>query len=434
MNDPASNRLSNAQFHELNQLAGALREGIITDEEVARLDQLLSESPEAMDAFAELIAIVAELREHRAEAGPRGSLPAVKSVTGPRRPRAALWSMGLAACIGLLTAAAWLLWPKPPAPGQIVAHVVRGSGAKIEFDGRPFAKPTAKPELSVGRYALLAGIVEIELAQGARLILAAPARFVLSSANEVRLLSGNLSAHVPDSAVGFRVETPTATVIDLGTEFGVSASDTGNEIHVFKGEVLVQTPGEPDTLRLPAMRASRTDANSSVPRGIEYNPGLFLRAFEVESPEYARQVRQMKPVLYLPMDLPGYGIHLASQGSVKQPARLEVGRAAEPPYSAGMIGPALRLGGPASRTHAVAEIPLAREAQLTVCAWVRAESRPRWASIAKHWAKDFGENRGGQFHFGLWHDNGDLRHARHDGWRANLDEHAWEGALAARHK
>jgi hypothetical protein len=45
---------------------------------------------------------------------------------------------------------------------------------------------------------------------------------------------------------------------------------------------------------------------------------------------------------------------------------------------------------------------------------VRAESRPRWASIAKNWAKDQGANYGGQFHFGLWHDEGSLEVHVHD--------------------
>ena len=413
MTPPEAGGLSSAELHELNQLAGALREGVITDEEIARLDQLLSESPAAMDTFAELIAILAELREHRAKASlraPSSPLPAARR----RGWRVAFRSLGLAACVGLMATVAWFFWANPHPSGKIVASVIHSSGAKFELDGQPFAPQAESSELSIGRYALLAGIVQVEFAQGARVIVEAPARFELSSANKVILLSGNLSARVPESAVGFRVETPTATIIDLGTEFGVSASATGSEIHVFKGEVLVQTPGEPDSLRLPANRASRTDANSSVPRGIECKPELFLRTLEVESPEYGRQVQALAPVLYLPMDLPADGIHLASHGSTQRPARLDVGLSAELPYSAGRIGPALRFGGPASRAHAAAEIPLAHEAQLTVCAWVWAESRPRWASIAKQWAKDFGVNRGGQFHFGLWHDNGDLEVHVHD--------------------
>lgn len=49
----------------------------------------------------------------------------------------------------------------------------------------------------------------------------------------------------------------------------------------------------------------------------------------------------------------------------------------------GKIGAGLRLGGPTTRSYAfVPEFPLAPVA-ITVCAWVRAESRPRWARRAR---------------------------------------------------
>jgi hypothetical protein len=233
--------------------------------------------------------------------------------------------MGLAAGIVLLAATSWWIWSDPRTPAEIVASIVRSSGARLEVNGVAQTQPFEQEKLNAGRYALLAGLLEVEMAQGARLILEAPARFVLNSGNKVELLTGNLSARVPESAVGFRVETPSATVIDLGTEFGVSASNTGSEIHVFKGEVLVQTSGETDTLRLTANRASRTDVHSSVPRGIEYNPELFLRTLEVESSEYGRQVQSLGPVLYLPMDPPGDGVNLATYGIAPRRAWLEPG-------------------------------------------------------------------------------------------------------------
>eukprot|EP01035_Chromulina_nebulosa_P046701 gene46701-63266_t len=74
----------------------------------------------------------------------------------------------------------------------------------------------------------------------------------------------------------------------------------------------------------------------------------------------------------------------------------------------GKIGAGLKLGGPSTRSYAVVPNFPKTAATITVCAWVRAESRPRWASIAKNWAKDHGVNGGGQFHFGLWHDDGAL--------------------------
>ena len=49
---------------------------------------------------------------------------------------------------------------------------------------------------------------------------------------------------VPPEAIGFEVITPEIKVIDLGTEFGIitDLSDLkGDEVHVFKGKVEVQS-------------------------------------------------------------------------------------------------------------------------------------------------------------------------------------------------
>jgi arabinan endo-1,5-alpha-L-arabinosidase len=85
------------------------------------------------------------------------------------------------------------------------------------------------------------------------------------------------------------------------------------------------------------------------------------------------------------------------------------------PWAAGKLGAALRLGGVEAGTYArVPDFPLATNNALSVCGWVLAQSRPRWASIAKNWAKDQGKDFGGQFHFGLRHDLGSLEVHVHD--------------------
>jgi len=54
----------------------------------------------------------------------------------------------------------------------------------------------------------------------------------------------DLTANVPSQAVGFTVQTPWATVVDYGTEFGLSTEQTnGVEVHVFEGNVGVDSSG-----------------------------------------------------------------------------------------------------------------------------------------------------------------------------------------------
>jgi hypothetical protein len=86
------------------------------------------------------------------------------------------------------------------------------------------------------------------------------------------------------------------------------------------------------------------------------------------------------------------------------------------PWASGFAGGmALSLGGAEAGSYAVIPgFPPCTDGNLTVCAWVYANRRPRWASIVKNWAKDAKVNNGGQFHFGLHKDEGDLEAHVHD--------------------
>jgi hypothetical protein len=88
------------------------------------------------------------------------------------------------------------------------------------------------------------GIVELSLDRGAKVTIEGPADWSVNDKNSVSLRAGKLVAHVPEQAIGFTVETPTAKVVDLGTEFGVAVSNSGTtEVQVFKGKIEVH-PGQ----------------------------------------------------------------------------------------------------------------------------------------------------------------------------------------------
>jgi hypothetical protein len=95
------------------------------------------------------------------------------------------------------------------------------------------------------------GLAELKFAQGAKVIVQGPAEFEVCSANRGFLRRGKLVALVPREAVGFTVATPTADIVDLGTEFGVEADGKGAiEVQVFKGKIELRAgTGGPDELR-----------------------------------------------------------------------------------------------------------------------------------------------------------------------------------------
>src|SRR5262249_13537994 len=86
------------------------------------------------------------------------------------------------------------------------------------------------------------GWLEIELNRGVKLSIEGPATWSIHDDNRATLSAGKLLARVPSQAVGFTIETPTAKIIDLGTEFGVQVDNHGTtDVQVFKGEIELQT-------------------------------------------------------------------------------------------------------------------------------------------------------------------------------------------------
>jgi hypothetical protein len=84
--------------------------------------------------------------------------------------------------------------------------------------------------------ALKSGCVELAFGGGARVVVEGPARLTLDSPAQMTLSDGKLAATC--SRGGFTVCTHSATVVDLGTEFGVATSAAGTtEVEVFKGKV-----------------------------------------------------------------------------------------------------------------------------------------------------------------------------------------------------
>lgn len=402
---PAS--LSPSELNRLAELAEKLREDALADAEVAELESLLADSAPAREAFAALAMLTAELRHSHG----RFTCP-VPSTAQNRRTTAALFRrwlpLALAACLTLAAVALWRHGPPlSTAHGGPIVTISNASGAVLLADER-ITPATVGSTLRGGALHLRSGLLELTYPSGVVIVLESPARFDLRSATTLWLAEGNASANVPPPAIGFTIETPSASIVDLGTEFGVSAGAKSSEVHVFKGEVLIKNKNEPDSLRLTENRASRIDSKTRTPTGIDYQPERFMRSLDEPTSNYRDLIRQFDPAAYYRMRITSDATQLLDVSAQHFHGQIVRGTS-ERTSAPGKIGAGLRLGGPTARSYAVVpDFPSAPAAALTVCAWVRAESRPRWASIAKHWAKDRANNLGGQFHFGLWHDEGSL--------------------------
>lgn len=101
--------------------------------------------------------------------------------------------------------------------------------------------PALQSEMTLGReYALTAGIIELKFPAGATAIIEAPAVFVVATDSRLLMKTGVCSVHAPEGAEGFRVDTPLADIVDLGTRFVVDVSQSGEtSVQVVEGEAEV---------------------------------------------------------------------------------------------------------------------------------------------------------------------------------------------------
>ena len=130
------------------------------------------------------------------------------------------------------------------------------------------------------------GIAELRFASGAEVVLEGPVEFVPQTGGKALLKQGRLVARVPKRAVGFTIETPTANVIDLGTEFGVEVVQGQTDVHVFQGTVefsqnTSEQPGRNNvgTLvrRLRAGEAAQIGIRQGPITSTEFVPSKFVR-------------------------------------------------------------------------------------------------------------------------------------------------------------
>lgn len=347
--------------------------------------------------------------------------------------------LGAAACLGLAVLV-WIVFggtgstPETPDSNTVVvdptpdvlpvAAQVRSS-IDARWVGLEPGRGLLRPE---GRVTLAEGLAEVELIDGARVVIEAPAVFELIDSNAMHLESGKIVAYVPESANGFMVATRNAKIVDLGTEFGVEVQDTGQvNTHVFEGEVLL-TPRSSTTQTTPFTLQAGEAAEVGARGGIHLlasdessfvRPAVYAALRDAKDLAaarwlaYTKQVREDKDLLaYYSFDqsalVNGKAANLAEQTRGRFDATLGDGRAlsvpAPTPDRFGQENRALsfdRLNAQALYVpdwHEVGELEA-----MTVSCWFRlSEGHGIWALLITQW-NDYGKQEDGRysFHLGL---------------------------------
>ena len=248
------------QRRQLEQLLSQLCEDSLCEEQHAQLEALLEQHADCRRFYLEYLDLHARLLLH-----PRLSLglplqsttSAVEAVDLPTfacaQPleiptpgrRSSAWSYALVAaaslCVSLLLQIGWQGPAVPPTaqeirpPSNYVATLVRTEDCVWEPSQAGWR---VGARLWPGEMRLTQGNVAIRFDGGAELVVEGPASLRLDTVNSASLLHGKAVFRSDETVEPFELNTPTAQLVDFGTEYAVSVEPSGaEEVHVFDGEI-----------------------------------------------------------------------------------------------------------------------------------------------------------------------------------------------------
>lgn len=272
----------------IDELTAAAIDGRISPAEQEELAGLLTAHEEARDAFLAQMDVEAMLRAREYRVGQASfslsppSVPFALPFAPPVAPPFPWWKSAIlaASLLAAVGAAVWGLWPRPALSSPVqVATLVQDETVVWGADS-PGLLPHAG--VGLGRLSLERGTAQMTTDSAVELTLTAPCEIEFLNPRTVKVHRGRLKARIQgDSAVGFRVMTPTADVVDLGTEFGVFVEQDGSsEVHVFQGVVVARAFGTEQVIPIYRNEAGRVAAEQRASEDPErlnvYRPGSLV--------------------------------------------------------------------------------------------------------------------------------------------------------------
>ncbi|QNN24860.1 hypothetical protein HED60_22120 [Planctomycetales bacterium ZRK34] len=222
------------RFEQLEVLIADLLDDRLDAAGRQQLQSMLSDDAEARRHYAEFIATQSMIRRvvHRQT---QSSVFKLQSKpTAPTSPMTSLRVVGVlsAAAMIALMLTAWFVFkptsqPLPSGPSNMsVIAMLSDISDDVVFDqaNQPM---TQGANLSAGTLRLQSGTAQVLFTSGALVDLTGPCEFRMIDDRRGMLNQGILEADVPPSAHGFTIESPTATVIDLGTRFNMNLLTDG---------------------------------------------------------------------------------------------------------------------------------------------------------------------------------------------------------------
>ncbi len=232
--------MNDSERIELNELCSALVDGRLAASENLRLQEMLRGSEEARQFYIRAMQLSASLHSYASEmqSEPAEPVNIIRPSFWKRSPRI------LTAAAAVVAVGVWIgrsLIPNvvpSDEDEEFIAHI-SGSKEPVWMQVGAFQNGD---ELQRGqRLELKSGFTEVTFDSGAQIVIEGPASVDLDSAWQATLRHGTVKANIPQEAIGFRISNPAVDVVDLGTEFSVTAEENGaTEVFVLSGQVEVE--------------------------------------------------------------------------------------------------------------------------------------------------------------------------------------------------
>ena len=268
--------LNNKDEKKLLKLIAEVLDGNLDDEGRLSLNALLKESGAARRFYRQHMELHARLHLDYTGGISMKNMPPldgekreiVKSTShafqGSRMKQIIL---GLAACLVLFSTFSLLKRAEPTTEKasdpeeKSFATIKEVRSARWESGNLPTAAGT---RLGEGTMRLSEGLATLQFDSGATLNLEAPAVLTLIDSMTVQLEKGTLLADIPESAIGFRITTQSADVVDFGTRFSVSVDAETEETRTQVYEGLVEVHSQSSDAFVSLKAGQRHSAESGI--------------------------------------------------------------------------------------------------------------------------------------------------------------------------
>jgi len=220
---------------ELMRLIAATRDETISPEELARLEELLLEDPEARQLYLRHMQMRSLLETFPPEADDQALEDALSGdkLVRVSLPRSTLALAAAALAAFLIIIGSLLIGPTNSAPK--VATLIFAEDCQWKH---PAAGLVEGERLPAGKIRLSSGTALIRFDGGAEMVISGESSVELISAEAGSLDKGEVVVRAEQGSEGFRLQTPDGEMVDLGTEFAVRVDPkSGTELHVLEGEV-----------------------------------------------------------------------------------------------------------------------------------------------------------------------------------------------------